>query len=152
MAGAIIGALVGKVLPDWLLVISLVILLAYTTYTTLLKAKSQYNKENVAIEKARKSVLLKSVDEEIEMLEQTGLLAEQEDDSEEIREDVTEVNSSNAVTVVDELLQLIEMEKNTPTDKVIILSVMVAVVVGLNMLKGGQTSPLGIKCGSPSYW
>jgi hypothetical protein len=52
-----------------MLVISLVILLGYTTYTTLLKAKSQYNKENVAIEKARKSVLLKSMDEEVVIMD-----------------------------------------------------------------------------------
>lgn len=87
------------------------------------------------------------------MLEQTGLLAVDEEDTiAEFREDITECNSGNVVNVVDELLQLIEIEKNTPTDKVTILSVMVAVVVGLNLLKGGEVSPLGIRCGSPSYW
>ena len=54
-----------------------------------------------------------------------------------------------------ELATLLESERNTPQDKVILLSVMVAVVVVLNLLKGGGGSfhsPLGIVCGSTSYW
>ena len=52
-----------------------------------------------------------------------------------------------------ELSELMEKEKSTPTDKVIILSVMVLVVVSLNMLKGGnEGSPLHIRCGSKAYW
>ena len=151
----IIGALVGKVLPDWLLVISLVILLAYTTYTTLLKAKSQYEKENLAIANARKSILLKTVDEDVELSEQVGLLSAEEDptDVTDGITDAAEFGLNFPMMVTDELSELMDKEKKTPMDKVLILSVMVAVVVGLNMLKGGGgMSPLGIKCGSASYW
>ena len=123
----IIGALVGKVLPDWLLVISLVLLLAHTTYTTLKKAKQQYDKESAALDKASKSMLVQVVDTEIEMGEQTSMLA----DTDAIQNDV-------AVTAEDQiaLIQLMEDEAKTPFDKVMILSIMVIVTCGLNMLKG----------------
>lgn len=151
----IIGALVGKVLPDWLLVISLVILLAYTTYTTLLKAKSQYEKENLAIANARKSILLKTVDDDVELSEQVGLLSA-DDDHEDKTDDTSNIADFGLnfpMMVTDELSELMDKEKKTPLDKVLILSVMVAVVVGLNMLKGGGgMSPIGIECGSTSYW
>ena len=155
----IIGALVGRVLPDWLLVISLVALLAYTTYTTLLKAKSQYDKENVAIEKAKKSILVKTFDDDVEISEKVGLLSSQDvplseiEDEEKGDEFSAEYGEKMLPIIIDELAELMEKEKNTPTDKVIILSVMVTVVVALNLLKsGGKFSPLEIQCGSNAYW
>ena len=135
----------GKVLPDWLLVISLVILLAQTTYTTLLKAKQQYEKESQAIEKLRKSALTTTIDEEVELSEKVGLL-----DS-----GMAEGDHENVSNEPPELRSLLEEERITPTDKVAILTIMVLVTCGLNMLKGGGgsfQSPLGIKCGSSSYW
>lgn len=144
-------------LPDWLLVISLVILLAYTTYTTLLKANSQYQKENLAIAAARKSILLRTVDDDVEMSEHAGLLSSQDisagEEEGNAANDIAEFGLNFTPALVDELSDLLEKEKSTPTDKVVILSVMVAVVVGLNMLKGGGgMSPIGVKCGSQSYW
>ena len=136
--------------------ISLVILLAYTTYTTLIKAKSQYDKETLAIATARKSILLKTVDEDVEMSEKVGLLSSEGisgGDDDNLTGDAAEYGLNSPTNIADELLQLIDMEKGTPTSKVIILSIMVAVVVGLNLLKGGRGfSPLGITCGSNSYW
>jgi hypothetical protein len=140
-------------LPDWLLVISLVVLLAVTTYTTLIKAKSQYNKENKAIEKARKSILAQSVDEDLEMSEKVGLLSSEKIEGDQKEESMPESSTGDAKEIVDELAKLIDMEKNTPVDKVIILSVMVVVVVCLNFLKGGgERSPLHVECGSTPYW
>ena len=49
----------------------------------------------------------------------------------------------------------IQAERSTPLDKAAILSTMVAVVVVLNLLKGGGgafPSPLGLECGSAGYW
>lgn len=73
----VVGAFISKVLPDWLLVVSLVILLAYTTYTTVDKGISQWKKETKRFEDAKKSVLVKTIESEIEMSESTGLLAEE---------------------------------------------------------------------------
>ena len=123
----IIGALVGKVLPDWLLVISLVLLLAHTTYTTLKKAKQQYDKETAVLNKASKSMLVQVVDTEIEMGEQTSMLA----DTDATQNDVA-VSAEDQIA----LIQLMEDEAKTPLDKVMILSIMVIVTCGLNMLKG----------------
>ena len=136
------------------------VLLAYTTYTTLIKAKSQYDKENIAIEKSLKSILQKSIDEDIELSEQVGLLSSQDitvsEDEEKGDENISEFGICNveiSLPLKDELSELMEKEKRTPTDKVIILSVMVLVVVSLNMLKGGSdSSPLHITCGSNAYW
>ena len=136
------------------------VLLAYTTYTTLIKAKSQYDKENIAIEKSLKSILQKSIDEDIELSEQVGLLSSQDitvsEDEEKGDENISEFgicNMGRSLLLTDELSELMEKEKRTPTDKVIILSVMVLVVVSLNMLKGGSdSSPLHITCGSNAYW
>ena len=46
MVGAIVGAFMSKVLPDWLLSVSLVLLLAVTTEATLKKGIQQWNKES----------------------------------------------------------------------------------------------------------
>ena len=125
----IVGALVGKVLPDWLLVISLVLLLAHTTYTTLMKAKQQYDKETAALNKASKSMLVQVVETEIEMGEQTSMLADTD-----LMQNEPTVNAEDQIA----LMQLMDDESKTPFDKVMILTIMVVVTCGLNMLKGMQ--------------
>lgn len=83
MAGAIVGALIGKVLPDWILVTLLVLLLAQTSYTTLDKAISQYKKETIEMSKQAKSELIRAVDREVElteMHESVSLLSDQNHD------------------------------------------------------------------------
>ena len=114
-------------LPDWLLVISLVLLLAHTTYTTLIKAKQQYDKETAALNKASKSMLVQVVDTEIEMGEQTSMLADTD-----LGQNEAAVNPEDQLA----LIQLMDDEAKTPFDKVIILTIMVVVTCGLNMLKG----------------
>lgn len=138
-------------LPDWLLVISLVLLLAYTTHGTLEKAISQYKKETKAMLDAKKSALAlatEEVEESLAASEGVGLLAA--DKAEAAAE-----NGGNHSTIDPELAALLDEESRTPKDKVILLSVMVLVVIGLNLLKGGGgsfPSPIGIKCGSNQYW
>ena len=46
LSGALIGALINKILPEWLLTSLLVIVLGFTTYRTLKKGKELYEKEN----------------------------------------------------------------------------------------------------------
>lgn len=125
-------------------------LLAYTTYTTLEKAISQYKKETASMEAAKKSFLVQAL-EEVEDSEteaqETALLAE--------ARSIEKKELVDKFPVDPELTTLLEQESRTPMDKVFVLSMMVVVVVGLNLLKGGSgnfPSPLGIKCGSQSYW
>jgi hypothetical protein len=54
-----------------------------------------------------------------------------------------------------ELDALLEEERHTPYDKVVMVSVMIGVVIILNLLKGGGAkfpSPLGLECGGNGYW
>lgn len=173
------GALVGKVLPDWLLVVSLVLLLAHTTYTTLDKARSQYKKETAVMDAAKKSILIQ-VKEEIEEKEEKVSLLDAVGGPEEEEEGAgvqltasasasapapAPDSANNLISIEEaephkdpdqlELEELLERESKTPMDKVKIISVMVAVVIVLNLLKGGSgnfPSPLGIACGSSAYW
>lgn len=96
---------------------------------------------------AKKSFLVKATEEENENSEEVGLLAE---------EHLAEMESEKDIHLLDpELVALLDSESRTPFDKVVLLSVMVIVVVALNLLKGGGSafpSPLGVRCGSHSYW
>jgi len=170
MAGAIVGAFVSKVVPDWILVISLVILLAYTTHTTLEKGFSQYKKETLYFENLKKSELTKAIEEDEDKGERESLIDRSEDQDKNKRQN----NDSKASAVEDglikdapmtptdvpvdanpELLALLESERATPWDKVHMVTFMVVVVMILNLLKGGGAnfpSPLGFDCGSSGYW
>jgi uncharacterized membrane protein YfcA len=198
MAGAIVGAFLSKILPDWILVISLVFLLAFTTYTTLEKGFQQFNKETRQFAEERKSVLTKTLEKDDDDSESLPLLAESAQEAHKDRlvnvshVDVTEhgdgthnsevdnkdpesnfedrdektVNRKESKTshsffasrigeASEELDALLEEERHTPYDKVVMVSVMIGVVIILNLLKGGGakfSSPLGFECGGNSYW
>lgn len=146
MAGAIVGAFITKVLPDWILVVSLVILLAFTTWKTLKKGFSQFKKESKYFEDMKKSELSKALEKHEEEDQTKGLL---EDDkiAHELLEEKEPLDPA--------LEKLLQDESVTPVDKVIIMTVMVLVVIVLNMVKGGGgsfPSPIGIQCGSSGYW
>lgn len=148
------GAYLSKVLPDWFLVISLMIVLGLTTDRTLKKGFSQYRKESEAFELANRSALSQA-DSGIEMNNEkeqsVGLL--EGDDSDDI--DISFEKSSDHVVKSSELIAMVEAERSTPLDRMYIILVMFVVVVFLNLVKGGGGafhSPLGIDCGSTMYW
>lgn len=230
-----IGAIVGKILPDWILTLSLVTLLAHTTYTTLDKARSQYIKETKSMlaavggAEASRSIMQQTLEEVQDEVEGESLLMRDDDFDDFGDEDGYDYNSgatwaassatgqghapdskirqnraiemkmlghdedaghsgpseafltgaSNAVDDAnlemdlfekeihlsstqedekkrqDELRALLQQESRTPTDRVVVMSLMVLVVVGLNLVKGGGKhfpSVLGIECGSLWYW
>ena len=166
MAGAVIGAFMSVLLPEWLLVISLVALLAFTTWTTLEKGISQFKKESKEHAAANKSELARATDKQLEMQEleeaqpllsegdaDTAAAAEVEPSSlpaigshsgiskgvvaELIANDVPSESSADCSTSA-QLRAIIEQEKLTPMDKAAILCAMVVVVIVLNLLKGGS--------------
>jgi uncharacterized membrane protein YfcA len=147
-AGAIVGAYMSKVLPDWFLALLLVLLLGVTAQRTLDKGISQYKKETADQQKIANNSAMQAAlddnDKEIEMEESSPLL-----DAEAAAANVPD--TPEAI----ELKELLEKEKETPLDKFFFLVMMFVVVIALNLLKGGgasYASPLGIVCGTNGYW
>lgn len=162
MVGAIVGAFGSKLLPDWLLTVMLVALLAFTTWTTLEKGISQWQKESQQFEKEKKSLLVQATDAEVELVEKaeaTPLLQADKEADEESAPSTSYASNAPAPArkspEEQELADLIDSERNTPVDKAVILTGMVVAVVVLNLLKGGGKafpSPLGLECGGSGYW
>lgn len=155
----IIGALIGKTIPYEALEIALVILLAYTASSTLIKARSQYIGENHAAEMKNRAISFvpvkvdgDAIDKSTHIFSDCGA-ADDDGETGGIEVIRTSAEESRNESNVDLIAALVENEKKTPMDKVCLLVVMVAVVVSLNILKGGGVqSPLGIQCGTSSYW
>ena len=167
-AGAVCGTFLSKTLPDWVLTISLVIVLFFTSHRTLVKGISQYKQESKDYKDSQRSALSKAAEEADEDPEEGSSLlghSTQTDGgkkggSDEIN--VLEVETplrSEALEQLQadqkELQALIASERDTPMDKVVILVVMFAVLITLNLIKGGGPafpSPVGIECGGVMYW
>lgn len=138
IAGALIGSLVNKLLPELVLTVSLVVLLVYTTWTTVDKGISTFNKETQKLKEAKESELTKLAGEEESKDEDKALLDPEE----------------QQLPVHPDLLEIYEQEKTVPMWKMGSLWAVFAVVIVVNLLKGGGgfVSPLHITCGSPGYW
>ena len=144
IAGALVGAFLNKVLPSELLVIMLVLLLAFTAYTSLVQAVKMYKAETRQLHAtSRESELTRLLEDETIHLPRLN----EKDNS--YGSTLTNVNFQEK-----ELAQILEEERRTPMAKVYILAAMFLVLVVINILKGGGTflSPLGIQCGSTSFW
>mmetsp|Transcript_13011 Transcript_13011/g.19628 ORF Transcript_13011/g.19628 Transcript_13011/m.19628 type:complete len:493 (+) Transcript_13011:103-1581(+) len=166
-AGAVCGTFLAKTLPDWALTLSLVVVLALTSHRTLKKGISQYKKEAEEFREAKRSALAVAAEEDEEADQSTGLLSDEStavvsttssaDPSKlEIEQGESSSEAHQQMTAEQrELEALIETERHTPMDKMYILIVMFAVLIVLNLVKGGGKSfpsPIGIECGSFSYW
>ena len=159
-----VGAIFSKILPDWLLVSSLVVLLAFTSQRTLAKGISQYQKETKYFEDLKKSELSKALatehdneeeDEKVGLLDQIRSDEEQQEMIREQAEPLVSTASSSKPEVDPELQALLDSERETPWEKVRMVTAMIVAVIILNLAKGGSgsfPSPLGIKCGSWGYW
>lgn len=189
IAGALIGAFLNKLLPEGLLVVSLVALLSFTSYTTLGKAVRMYKAETRAMLAERKvrgdgtleselTKLAREMEEEEEEEDATASLLDgqerqeegyadekveegktQSTDHVEYRDhkddDETSTFSSAAELQNKELLaQLLEEDRHVPMKHVKVLVLTFGVIIFVNLMKGGGAfpSPLGIRCGSPSFW
>ncbi len=187
IAGALIGAILNKLLPEALLVISLVALLSFTAYNTLKKAVRMYKAETRAMRLVRESELTRmarKMEEEDEEEEETESLLDEEgearsdieltngemdesgdkEDEEEgvsngsrtsNQDDDNSVFSSAAdLKNKEELSAILEEDRHIPMGNVKVLVVTFVVILFINLMKGGGAfpSPLGIRCGSPSFW
>jgi len=224
IAGALVGAVLNKVLPEGVVMISLVILLSYTAYETLKKAIRMYRAETRAFlaekgkarvrsdgtKESELTVLAREMDEEEEedeiekqgvaLLEDVGRQVgdnpgdmrqsnqncsinnevtvenghgiDNDDDKE--TEDVEDGNCNQSDNIQNEeeedtsstfssatelqnkedLARILEEERHIPKGNIQALFLTLAVVIIINLLKGGgaYASPLGIQCGTTSYW
>jgi uncharacterized membrane protein YfcA len=173
VAGAVCGTFLAKTLPDWILTLMLVVLLAFTSHRTLTKGISQYKKESKEKEEKKKSILTHTVEEDEKNDETETLLSAHDttsgsDGTSGTQKSTLEIDSERGeggegiseamkfmTTESQELNDLIETERHTPMDKAMILIVMFIVIIVLNLIKGGGEafpSPIGIICGSNTYW
>ncbi|KAL3763512.1 hypothetical protein ACHAWU_009196 [Discostella pseudostelligera] len=228
IAGALVGAVLNKVLPEGVVMISLVVLLSYTAYETLKKAVRMYRAETRAFlaekgkarvrsdgtKESELTVLAREMDEEEEEEEikkqgvalldnvgrqvgdnpgdmkqssnqncsinnqvtvENGQGIDNDDDQEET-EDVEDGNCKHSYDNIqkeeeeedaastfssatelrnkEDLARILEEERHIPKGNIQALFLTLAVVIIINLLKGGgaYNSPLGIQCGTTSYW
>mmetsp|Transcript_64077 Transcript_64077/g.75862 ORF Transcript_64077/g.75862 Transcript_64077/m.75862 type:complete len:525 (+) Transcript_64077:2-1576(+) len=158
IAGALMGAFLNKLLPETLLMVLLVILLSFTGYKTLTKAIKMYKKETKQmmargdiVKESELTKMARQVEEEDEEEAEEELLKNVEMGNDELRLGGDEEEDVN---YFDELKQILDEERVPPKMNIIVLVAMFVVVFCLNLAKGGGAfpSPLGIKCGSTSFW
>jgi len=152
IAGALIGAFLNKVLNEMILMVSLVILLSFTAYTSLSKAMKMYKKESKMIAEKESELTVMARKEEENKEEETESLIDHEYTADSNDDDDKEKDLE-----LDEdprLLKLLEQERDMPMYNVYVLSILFVAIMVMNVLKGGQAfpSPLGITCGSTSFW
>lgn len=179
IAGALMGAFLNKLLPEELLVVLLVALLSFTAYNTLKKAMKMYRVESMALREQMKERIDGSKESELTLMNREEEEQEEEGEVEESLLENVELqdgeqlgsgsgtgSSEDAVALdiegntimldvkADALQQILKEEKTAPPTNVNLLIVMFVVVLFMNLMKGGGAfpSPLGIKCGSPSFW
>jgi len=140
LAGALVGGFVNKLAPELLITVLLVILLALTSDRTLKKGIKLYKKESAA--------------RSAQLAELAAVASEEESEGEALLGDEEEAKKTPA-EVTPELMAIIDEERQTaPGWKVGVLLGMFALIVSINLAKGGGAfpSPLGIECGSSSFW
>ncbi|KAL7472077.1 hypothetical protein ACHAXS_012385 [Conticribra weissflogii] len=171
IAGALIGAFLNKLLPEALLVVSLVALLSFTAYTTLKKAIRMYKAETRAMLAERGSARVR--EDGTKESELTRMAREQEEEKQEEEEEDSRENGAAAAAKdkeedddlslfssatdlknKEQLQQILEEERHVKMGNVQVLLLLFVVILFINMMKGGGAlkSPLGIRCGSTSFW
>lgn len=163
IAGALLGAFLNKLLPEIFLTGMLVLLLSFTAYETLKKAFKMYKTESRKLREqglkpdgSKESELTHiSQKEQTETKNQAGdeLLKNmdlQEGESPGAGDTESPAESGEA----QELQKILDEERVTPMFNITVLAGLFVVVLAINLLKGGGAfpSPIGIKCGSQSFW
>ncbi len=176
VAGALIGANLNKILPEAVIAVMLALLLSFTAYITLKKALKMHRKETEMIERSSAGVgtlneylllndNLSIVNEDCKCVEcnssnalsihrnppchlPTHIKQDCEIEIEGEHDDMPEFGDPITLSYI------IKEERQPKTRNVMLVFVMFAVVLIINILKGGGgfQSPVGIRCGSSSFW
>lgn len=150
LAGALVGGFVNKLAPELLITVLLVVLLALTSDRTLKKGVKLYRKETEVRNAQLKELAVVAAEDE-QRAEGEALLGEESKEG----DDVESAAESKPSVPSPDLVAIIEEERQTaPSWKVSVLLSMFLLIVIINLAKGGGAfpSPLGIECGSSSFW
>ena len=124
IGGALVGAFLNKVLPSELLVIMLVLLLAFTAYTSLVQAVKMYKAETrQLLATYRESELTRILEDETNHLPRLNG-----------KENSYGTALMNVTFPEKGLVQILEEERQTPMAKVYILTAMFLVLVVINKI------------------
>jgi len=166
IAGAVVGAIVNKLAPEWLITFCLVTTLAATSQRTWKKGFSTHAKESkmnghTAPTPDKGQVGPDGEDEEPdedEMAEDSALLinrgtAGQQDEYNWAAE-LGNNGSMDSGEAKLKLQSLMEEERGIPMPKIMLMVICFVGVLFFNILKGGKTgaSPIGVTCGTGAYW
>ncbi|CAB9522502.1 Sulfite exporter TauE/SafE family protein [Seminavis robusta] len=180
IAGALLGAFLNKLLPEAILTVMLVALLSFTAYTSLTKAIKMYKIESIHLRKqgiredgTKESELTKMAHghDDLEDADASQRLLDDAEfqDSDDVDDNPKDSAKEEIVEAVDDdepaileteasrkqqLETILENERKVPMTNIHILVAVFVVVLAINLLKGGGAfpSPIGIKCGSTSFW
>jgi len=156
IAGALLGALLNKVLPETVLTVMLVLLLTVTAHKTGKKALKLYQKESQ--EYAQESELTRMARQQEHEGEDDSIVEDHDQEADEFFADddvpYTKEQAQERKEKQDLLEAIQYAETKTPWHNVTVLLVLFVVVLAINLAKGGgaMPSPLGISCGSTSFW
>jgi uncharacterized membrane protein YfcA len=165
MAGAVLGVIVQKLLPNWLYLTLAAIILGFTAYKTYKKFWDARRKEQAKREAAEKQN--QPQDDESSSSAEQPSMGETADDPEEheTTEDSKQQQEDDQVAAdndppVDQAemiatrQKLLELDaRQFPTEKIFGLGVLWFGLIALTFLKGGKgvDSVIGITCASPWY-
>jgi hypothetical protein len=147
-----------------LLVVSLVGLLTFTSYTTTDIALKQYHKETLAIEQqndqysTRTRGQLEEYEEIQSLIRNTSSQSSYSTAENRIpryREDSEDPTKTDDGAYSVELQSILASERKLPFDKISLATFLITVVITLNILKSDNRhfrNPFGITCGSVGYW
>lgn len=166
MLGALVGTLLNKVCPGWLIALLLVLLLGLTAKRTWTKGMKGWEREarHAQVRQSRRLAngsldgmmdgLLHSPASSLESIEGMPLRSPTLDEQEAAQAAAQAV--LEGVKGTDELQDLLVSERRTihyGKDVLMLMTVLMASFT-LSMLRGRSysLSPLGVHCGSPAYW
>lgn len=136
IAGAIIGAFLNKLLPQTVIIVLLVLLLGYTSKNMFKKGVKMYKKETEDLLKANQ--------------EKGGNEPLLSNGNGHVGKEGSVMNGTDQ----EALKKILKSESKVPKGNVFILIFLTSVVLAVNVAKGGGgfPSPLGITCGSFTFW
>lgn len=162
IGGALLGAFLNKLLPELFLTIMLVVLLTFTAYESLKKATKMYKAES---RKLREQGLKPDGTKESELthISQQEQTSDSNKAGDELLKDMDLQEGESpgmgdmenqGPTKAEELQKILDEERVTPSYNISLLVGLFVVILGINLLKGGGAfpSPIGIECGTPSFW